>query len=98
MIKHVAMWNIKEGLNRDDVRSEVRRRLESLVGNVPTLLSVDVGMNYNPHIAKRDICLYSTFNSREDLTSYLVHPHHVDVKDYITSVTCDYVVADYEID
>ena len=97
MIRHVVMWNIKEGLDRDEVRSQVRRRLESLVGNVPTLLEAEVGMNYNPAPAKRDICFYSSFNSREDLSSYQVHPFHVDVKDYIVSVTCDAVVADYEV-
>lgn len=97
MIKHVVMWNIKEGLDRDEVRQEIRRRIDALVGTVPTLISAEVGFNTNPSSAGMDICLYSVFNSKEDLHSYQVHPAHVDVKDYIGSVTKDAVVADYAI-
>ena len=97
MIKHVVMWNIKEGLNRDDVRQTIKSRLESLVESVPALLSAEVGMNYNPSPAGRDICLYTVFKTKEDLNSYQIHPAHVEVKDYIVSVTTDAVVADYDV-
>ncbi len=97
MIKHVVMWNIRDGLDRDEVRDQMRRRLENLIGKVPSLLSLEVGMNYNPSPAGRDVCLYTVFNSKEDLLSYQVHPDHEAVKDYIGSVTCDRVVADYII-
>jgi len=96
MVKHVVMWNIKEGLNRDNVRQEFKRRIESLVDAVPTLQSAEAGMNYNPSPAGRDLCLYTTFNTKDDLNSYQIHPAHVKVKDYIVSVTTDAVVADYE--
>lgn len=97
MIKHVVMWNIKEGLDRDEVRQEIKGRLNALVGTVPTLISVEVGFNTNPSPAGMDICLYSVFNSKDDLHSYQIHPAHVEVKDYIGKVTSKAVVADYDI-
>ncbi len=97
MIKHVVMWNIKDGLDRDLLQREIKEKLTSLLQSVPTLLSVEVGLNHNQSPAKRDICLYTTFNNKEDLDSYQVHPAHVAVKDYIVSVTTDAVVVDYQL-
>ncbi|MGL5317698.1 MAG: Dabb family protein [Bacteroidales bacterium] len=79
MIKHIVMFQLKE-LDTPEAKEaklqEIKKGLEDLVGKVPTLISMVVGINCNP-AEKYDLTLISEFESMEALEEYVVHPDHV---------------------
>ena len=95
MIKHIVFWNIRNDENKENNMKEMRKKLTSLVGVVPGLISAEVGFNYNPK--GYDVALYSVFESKEALDGYQVHPEHLKVKEFVHSVITERVCADYEI-
>lgn len=95
MIKHIVFWNIRNDENKESNMKEMRKKLTSLVGVVPGLISAEVGFNYNPK--GYDVALYSVFESKEALDGYQVHPEHLNVKEFVHSVITERACADYEI-
>ena len=95
MIKHIVFWNIRNDENKESNMKEMRKKLTSLVGVVPGLISAEVGFNYNPK--GYDVALYSVFESKEALDGYQVHPEHLKVKEFVHSVITVRACADYEI-
>ena len=96
MVKHIVMWNIKEGLNKEEVAAKLKAELEVLVNKIDCLITLDLGSHFKKGDSGRDVVLYSEFESKEDLAAYLIHPEHVKVVDYVRSVVCDRVDVDYE--
>lgn len=95
MIKHIVFWNVRNDENKENNMKEMRKKLTSLVGVVPGLISAEVGFNYNPK--GYDVALYSVFESKEALDGYQVHPEHLKVKEFVLSVITERACADYEI-
>lgn len=95
MIKHIVFWNVRNDENKENNMKEMRKKLTSLVGVVPGLISAEVGFNYNPK--GYDVALYSVFESKEALDGYQVHPEHLEVKEFVHSVITERACADYEI-
>ncbi len=100
MIKHIVMWKLKaeaEGPTASEPAAEIKRRLEALPAQIPQIVDLEVGFNFNPAAVAMDVCLYSTFESATALQAYQVHPAHVAVKDFIGTVVQRAVVVDYEV-
>lgn len=94
MIVHIVMFKFKEE-NRDANIEEVVNRLNALVGLIPTLKSMEVGVDFSRTERAFDMSLYSKFDSKEDLQAYAVHPEHLKVVELIKSVTLESKVVDY---
>ena len=56
--------------------AEVKRRLESLDGEIPALLAMDVGLDVLRTPASYDVSLVTTHGSLEELEAYRVDPRH----------------------
>jgi len=100
MIKHIVLWKLKdyaEGASKKENALKVKKVLEDMVGKIPGIITLEVGLNFETSDAASDIALYSEFESREALDAYQIHPIHVKVKDFISSVRTERRVADYEI-
>ncbi|MHC4886719.1 MAG: Dabb family protein [Planctomycetota bacterium] len=96
MIKHIVCWNLKE--KTEENAAAVKEALEALAGQIPGLLKIEVGVDFNGSEMARDICLYSELESREALDSYQSHPlHQAAANDVVRPRTCDRVVVDYEV-
>ena len=95
MIKHIVMWKFKDEVSDAD-KLEMKSRLESLKGVVPTLIDIEVGMDVAGKEASKDMVLYSGFNSMEDLKAYAEHPEHLKVVDFVKPLVCERAVVDYE--
>jgi stage III sporulation protein SpoIIIAA len=76
---------------------EVVKRLNALVELISELKSMEVGVNFTDSERAFDLSLYSTFDTKEDLASYAIHPEHLKVVELIKSVTLESKVVDYEI-
>ena len=96
MIKHVVMWKFKDGVAEAD-KLEMKRRLEALMGVVPTLRGIEVGMDVSGKTAAMDMVLCTEFQSLEDLQAYAVHPEHRKVVGFVKPLVCDRAVVDYGV-
>ena len=96
MIVHIVMFKCKEENKKKNI-VKVAHALNGLLQKIDTLKSIEVGVDFNQSERAFDISLYSTFDSKEDLKSYAVHPAHIEVVALIKSVTSESKVVDYTI-
>ncbi|MDY4976896.1 MAG: Dabb family protein [Clostridia bacterium] len=93
MIRHIVMWKLKEGIDREQTAREIKKQLEKLPGKIPGLLSLEVGIGKNPE----DVVLISAHSDWEALKAYASHPLHVAAADtYVRPFTASRQAVDYE--
>ena len=93
MIKHIVLFNVKEGEDKDAVAAVAKAALEPLVGRIPGLISLEVGRCF----AGCDFALYSTLESKEALAVYAPHPLHEEAKSHFFHLLSGRMAADYEV-
>ncbi len=97
MIKHIVMWRIKDGENKDEVISNMKEQLEALTAEIPFLRSITVGKNAVCGDNACDVALVSEFDSLEDLNAYVNHPAHVRVgSNYVKPYVSERRSCDFE--
>ena len=94
MIVHIVMFRFKDE-NKEANLKEVTSRLNALVELIPTLKSMEVGVDFSRSERAFDMSLYSKFDTKEALGEYAVHPEHLKVVELIKSVTLESKVVDY---
>ncbi|HEX9048919.1 MAG TPA: Dabb family protein [Anaeromyxobacter sp.] len=98
MMKHIVMWKLKDhavGRDRAANAARMKAELESLLGRIPGLLHLEVGLNVEPSDAAFDVVLYSEFEDADALTAYQTHPEHARVAEFIGRVRAERVLVDY---
>ena len=93
MVKHIVVYKLKEGVNKDEAVSVIASVLEPLVGQIPGLLKMEIRACFNGS----DYALYSEFESRELLEAYATHPLHLEAKEHFWHFLDSRVAADYEV-
>lgn len=94
MITHVVLFKLKDGSPEAvEKAAEVLRGLE---GKVPSIRSIEVGVDVLRSQRSYDIALTVRFDDLAGLDAYQSHPEHVKVADYIAAVRESVAVADYE--
>ncbi|MBO5733540.1 MAG: Dabb family protein [Clostridia bacterium] len=97
MVKHMIVWSLKDGIDKDAVKAEIKKQLEDLTGKIDGLLEMKIITN-GLDSSKGDLFMDSTFESVEALKVYAVHPLHVAVADGIVRPnTASRASYDYEI-
>lgn len=91
MVTHIVMWNLKDE-GRDAAAAAIKEALEGLNGRVPGLVHLEVGRGYDGF----DLCLYSTFESRQAVLDYRVHPLHKAAQKIVHAAITERVSCDYE--
>lgn len=98
MIKHIVMWNL-----RGDTPAEkslgialLKQSFESLRGNIPGLLHLEVGVDSSGIDYACDVVLYTEFETQAALDAYAVHPEHLRVKRELTDLRTARHQVDYE--
>ena len=94
MVKHIVMFNFKDE-NKKENLEKTKIMLERLVESVPTLKSMEVGINFSREERAMDLSLYSEFDDKEGLEAYVIHPEHLKVVAFIKSVASASKVSDY---
>ena len=92
MVKHIVMYTLKEGVEKETAVELIRSVLEPLVGQIQGLKHLEVRRAFNG----LDYALYSEFDSREALEAYAVHPLHQEAKTHFFHLLDSRVAADYE--
>ena len=93
MVKHIVVYTLKEGVDKDEAVKLIASKLEPLVGQIPGLLKMEVRRCY----AGMDYALYSEFEKPEDVPAYRAHPLHQEAKSYFHHLLDKRVSADYEV-
>lgn len=93
MVKHIVLYTLKDGVDKDETVKMIASVLEPLVGKIPGLIHLEIRRAYNG----MDYALYSEFESREALTVYASHPLHQEAKTHFFHLLDSRVAADYEL-
>ncbi|CAB3743429.1 hypothetical protein LMG27174_06983 [Paraburkholderia rhynchosiae] len=100
MIKHIVMWNIR-GETADKKRVSalfVKSRFETLIGVIPGLTSLEVGLDTSGVDYACDVVLYTEFADQQALENYATHPEHLRVKQEIGDLRISRYQVDYPWD
>lgn len=99
MVHHVVLWKFQDsagGATKSDNLTKARDLLEALVGKIPGIRSMIVGIDCVHSVQSYDLALEATFASMADLQAYQDHPAHQEVVQFLRSVHCGRVVVDFE--
>ncbi len=96
MIRHIVMWKLRPENARENAQ-EIKRRLESLSGAVPELLSCEVGINGGGDRNAFDLVLTADFADFDALERYRVHPEHRKVAEFVRAVAVGRSAVDYTV-
>ena len=95
MIVHIVMFTFKEENKKANI-IQAKQMLENLMGAVPSLRSMDVGVNFAQEERAMDLSIITSFESKEGLAAYAIHPEHLKVVDFIKEVVEYSKVVDYQ--
>ena len=93
MVKHIVLYTLKDGIDKDEAVNLIASVLEPLVGKIPGLLHLEIRRTFKG----MDYALYSEFESREALAAYAVHPLHEEAKGHFFHLLGSRVAADYDL-
>ena len=93
MVKHIVLYNFKEGTDKDAAVKLIASVLEPLVGKIPGLQHMEIRKAYQ----EVDYALYSEFESKEALAAYAAHPLHLEAKTHFAHFIEKRFCADYEV-
>ena len=96
-IKHIVMWRVRA--ETDAVRQaaclKVRAAFESLVGKIPGLKELEVGIDSSRISYASDVVLYSVFEDPAFLANYASHPEHMRVRNELEGIRIESRQVDY---
>lgn len=98
MVKHIVLWNFKEGMTEEektDAAARMKSELEAIKPLVDGAVEIQVIKNEMAS-SNRDIALISTFETEEALKTYQEHPAHVEAGKFVRSVAENRACLDYE--
>ena len=95
-IKHIVMWNLIGNTIDDKTRAAqiVKSRFEGLIGMIPGLSFLEIGIDISHVSYACDVVLYSEFESLEALNLYAIHPEHLRIRNELEGVR----IARYQVD
>lgn len=93
MVKHIVVYTLKEGYDKDEAVRFIASKLEPLVGQIPGLLKMEIRRCYQGC----DYALYSEFEKAEDVPAYRAHPLHQAAKNCFHHLLDSRYSADYEV-
>jgi len=94
MVKHIVMFDFKDE-NKKENLLKAKEMLEALIDTVPTLKSMEVGLNFSQESRAMDLSIITQFDDKEGLELYANHPEHLEVVAFIKSVVTTSKVSDY---
>lgn len=93
MVKHIVLFNVKEGVDVAETVRIAESVLLPLVGRIEGLLSLEIKQTF----AGSDIALYCELESKEAMAYYADHPLHTEAKTHFFHLLSSRVAADYEV-
>ena len=93
MVKHIVLFQVKEGVDVAETVKIAQSVLVPLVGRIEGLTHLEIKQTF----AGADIALYCELESREAMAFYADHPLHTEAKTHFFHFLSSRVAADYEV-
>ena len=100
MLKHIVMWKFIDGAQGRSATEHalwMKSHLEALVGQIPEIKSLEVGVNISSSPMAYDAVLTLVVEDAEALRRYREHPAHQEISQYCHEVRSARTVVDYNI-
>lgn len=95
MVKHIILWKLKAEFNNDEIKKQMKEKLEGLYGQIDGLLEIKV-QTEKLESSNVDVMLYSVFTDEAALKNYATHEKHVFVADnFVRPYTASRSCIDY---
>ncbi len=97
MLKHIVMFDFKDAEGRSAIENATiaKEKALALMGIVPTLRSMEVGLNEVESVTCHDFVLIATFDDIEGLKAYDEHPEHQKVVSHIKATAHNRQAVDF---
>lgn len=97
MIKHIVMWTVQGDTRTDRYKAalSVKSRFEGLVGIIPGLQRLEVGLDISGVEYACDVVLYSEFDNVQSLADYATHPEHLRIREELGDIRTTRFQVDY---
>lgn len=100
MIKHLVMFKLAdEAEGQPKMKNALRMKelLENLQSVIPVIRKINVYVNdRNASPENYDVVLDSEFDNMDDVNTYITHPAHMKVGEFIVKVRTARAAIDYE--
>lgn len=99
MLKHIVMWNLRGETKEERAQAVALLKgcFESLIGRIPGLLHLEVGVDSSRVDYACDVVLYTEFDCQASLDAYATHPEHVRVKQELGDLRIARHQVDYAV-
>lgn len=99
LTKHIVMWNLRadSAPQKAEAIAFLRSRFESLRGQIPGLLHLEIGVDASGVDYACDVVLYTVFDSPASLAAYATHPAHLRVRDELGDLRVSRYQVDYTV-
>jgi hypothetical protein len=96
VIKHIVMWDVKGETAEEKQQTAliIKAKFEALVGEIPGLQKLEIGIDISRISYACDVILYSKFEDAEALAAYADHPGHHRVKNELEGLR----IARHQVD
>jgi len=88
------MFDFKDK-NRSANIKKAKEMLNRLIDTIPSLRSMEVGVNFSKEDRAMDLSIITSFDNVEGLNEYASHPEHLKVVAFIKDVVNGSKVSDY---
>ncbi len=98
MVRYCVMWKFKpsDGKTPKELAEDVKEKYESLLGLVPGLKSIEVGVNQNEGKTSYDAVMMADFETWEDLAAYKADDMRDNVIEYVKTIAEVRAKVEYE--
>lgn len=99
MVRHIVMWKLRgpSDQERQAQAAQVQSALLGLVGKIPGMSSLEVGVGKVGSEQQCDVVLSTTHDSWQALEAYQQHPEHEQVAKLIGQLRIERRVVDFEV-
>ena len=93
------MWNVRGDTLEEKARgaAQIKRSFAGLLGKIPGLLHLEIGVDASRIDYACDVVLYSEFESQAALDAYAMHPEHLRIKRELLDLRTARHQVDYEV-
>jgi hypothetical protein len=98
VLKHIVLFKLKssaEGASKEQNAARMVEMLHALRSEIPVIKHLEAGTNAIPSEAAYDVAIYSEFANEADLKTYVNHPEHLKVVEFVKKVVESRVAVDY---
>ena len=98
MVRYCVMWKFKpsDGKTAKEIAEDVKEKYESLMGLVPGLENIEVGINRNESATAYDAMMIADFESWEALAAYKADTMRDNIIEYVKTIAEVRAKVEYE--